>query len=91
MSIFGSLFSRRKPVHAMYEAQVKQANAITSASVEADIDRAGRLAVFERARELGWSAAMPAPLWVWNAIAVEIILEKERVKATQERVGATHN
>lgn len=39
--------------------------------IESLIDKAGRNAVFARARALGWSG--DAPKWVWRQIAQEII------------------
>jgi hypothetical protein len=48
-----------------------QGDPITPESVEALIDAAGRDAVFARARSLGWSG--PAPLWVWQQIALEVM------------------
>lgn len=36
------------------------------------IDDAGRTAVFERARLLGWSQECPPPAWVWREIAADV-------------------
>lgn len=41
-------------------------------SLERAIDEAGRAAVFERARRLGYTAASGAPPWVWREIAADI-------------------
>lgn len=40
--------------------------------LEAAIDRAGRDAVFARARALGWGANSPPPKYVWYGIISEI-------------------
>lgn len=40
--------------------------------LEAMIDKAGRDAVFARARQYGWSANLPPPAYVWRGIATEI-------------------
>lgn len=42
------------------------------AELEAAIDEAGREAVFRRAREIGWSAGDPVPMWVWWQIVGEV-------------------
>lgn len=65
-----SLFRKRQELVAEPSSQ------ITPATVEAHIERAGRDAVFSRARELGWTADRPAPLWVWNQIAAEILASR---------------
>lgn len=39
-------------------------------ALEAMIDRAGREAVFQRAREYGWHGAPPK--WVWRQIADDV-------------------
>lgn len=62
------MFSRRPP-----EAHAPAAPSITADDVEAAIERAGRRAVFDRANELGWTPSNPAPMWVWVAIAGEVI------------------
>lgn len=92
--IFGSLFKRPKPVDAMQEAseaQFKAMGRISAQSVEQLIDQAGREAVFAKASALGWSSAMPAPLWVWNQIAVEVLLQKRANEAIEERKTAVLN
>ena len=91
--LFGAGASR-SAADANKEAQEKQERAfppITSATVESAIDQAGRAAVFARAKSLGWSVANPAPLWVWNQIAYQIIAETREARAIQERQTATLN
>ncbi|UFS83222.1 hypothetical protein LPB79_13295 [Rhizobium sp. T136] len=92
--ILGTLFRRPKQINAMEEAseaQFKAMGRISAQSVEQLIDQAGRDDVFARARALGWSSAMPAPLWVWNQIAVEILLQKRTKEALDERKAAVLN
>lgn len=73
--ILNLLRKREEPV-------AEPASQITPATVEAHIDRAGRDAVFARARELGWTSHNPAPLWVWNQIAAEIIASRPHQERT---------
>jgi len=92
--IFETLFRRPKPADAMRDASEAQFNAmnrISAQSVEQLIDQAGRDAVFARASALGWSSAVPAPLWVWNQIAVEVLLQKRSKEAFEERKTAVLN
>lgn len=45
----------------------------TDAQLEQFIDAAGREAVFDRARSLGWTVDNPPPKWVWGQIAEEVM------------------
>jgi hypothetical protein len=45
---------------------------MTDTELERAIDDAGRAAVFERARRLGWSPDNPPPAWVWASIASDV-------------------
>lgn len=59
--------------------------------LEALIDRAGRDAVFSRARALGWSS--PPPKWVWQGICADIIQRRgsgaERPHGPYQLSGST--
>lgn len=45
---------------------------ITWEELEAAIDLVGRDKVIARALQVGWTAANPPPMWVWNCIVSEI-------------------
>lgn len=49
---------------------------LTPDYVDALIERAGRDAVFARAESLGWTRADRPPIWVWAAIANEVIASR---------------
>ena len=61
----------------------RTANPITSAEIEAIIDRVGRDAVFARARSAGWLPGQPAPLWVWKQICEEIARQQTAAGAAE--------
>jgi len=60
-----------KTIDQQLSTDTSTAERLTPEMVEANITRAGRDEVFRRARALGWGG--PAPLWVWNQIAFEVI------------------
>lgn len=53
----------------------------TPEAVEARIELAGRAEVFDEARRLGWTSYNPAPLWVWGAIANDVLAKKAPAEA----------
>lgn len=62
---------------------------LTSEIVEANITKAGREAVFSRARVLGWDG--PAPLYIWNQIALEVMADGQKSPDTGLNGGASSN
>lgn len=76
MRLFGWLATKPKP------APATASPALTPRAVEAMIDAAGRDEVFARAAEGGWGRSGGAPLWVWAAIANEILAAKAATRVT---------
>lgn len=48
-----------------------------NASLENLIDSAGRDEVFDRVRAYGWKESDHIPTWVWQAVAGDIIMERQ--------------
>lgn len=67
-----SLFRRPK----LAPAVVKTGEGWTPEALEQRIELAGRAEVFAEARRLGWGAGSMPPMWVWGAIANDIIARK---------------
>lgn len=80
---FGSLFGRQDQLGL----QQPTPDWLTPEHVERLIDEAGREAVFDRARALGWTQTAP-PLWAWQQIALEVKAAK-LAEAQQRLAGMT--